>query len=62
VNVHVFGQSGAGASAEVHTNVEAVRLYGQGQRFLCFSNELGHLQQFGVLGLFEVGYVPNRSD
>jgi len=55
-------QSRTGASAEVHTYVEAVRFYSQGQRFLRFPNELCHFENFSFFGRVQVGYVANWRD
>jgi len=58
VYVQVSRQARPGASPEVHPYIEAVRVYSQRKRFLGFADELDHLKHFLVVGLVEVGDVP----
>jgi hypothetical protein len=53
-------QSRAGAPAEVHADVEAVRFYRQRQGFLRFPDQLNHFQHFFVACIAKVGDVPYR--
>lgn len=60
VYVEMAGQACACTSAEVHTDIEAVRVDCQRKRFLRFADELGHFEHLVVVGLVEVGDVPQR--
>ena len=56
------GESRTAASAEIQSDVEAMRFDCQRQGFLRFPDEFGHLKKFGVVCLVEVGNVPGRCD
>ncbi len=59
MNVEMVGQTCARASAEIHTDIEAVWFYRQGEGLLRFSNEFHQLQQFFIGSLVKVGDVPD---
>jgi len=60
VDVKMLGQSGSCAPAEIHSNVEAMRLYRQRQGLFCFPYQFGQLQHLFITGLVNVGDVPGR--
>jgi hypothetical protein len=60
--MQVFGQSGAGAPAEIHAHVEAMRLYGQRQRFPGFPDQLQQFKEFVIGCLVKVRYVSCGSN
>ena len=60
MDVEMLRQAGPCASAEIHTDIEAVGFYRQGQGFLQFSDEFHHFQQLFVGRLVKVGDVSGR--
>ncbi len=58
VDMQMSRQSRPGASAEVHTDVEAVRFYRQRKCLLRLPDKLAHFKQFVVRGQREIRYVP----
>ena len=62
VYVHMVRQSRTGASAEIDTDIEAVRLYCKSQHFLGVPHQFCHFEKLFVICLFEIGYVPDRCD
>ena len=55
-------QARACASAEIHTDIEAVGFYRQRQGFLRFQDELEQLQHFFAACLFKVGDMSDRGE
>jgi hypothetical protein len=60
MDVEMLWQSGPGTPAEIHPDIEAVRLYCQGQGLLRFSDQLSHFQQLFIGCLAKVGDMPGR--
>ena len=62
VYVQMVGQARAGASAEVHPDIEAVRFYRKSQQLLGVPYQFCHFEKLFVVCLFEIGNVLNRCD
>jgi hypothetical protein len=59
MNVEMVWQAGSCASAEIHTDIEAVRFYRQGEGLLRFSDKFHQFQQLFIGRLVKVGDVPD---
>jgi hypothetical protein len=62
VDMHMVGQSRAGASAEIDADVEAVGLNRKRKDLLSVPCQFGHLKKFFVVRLAEIGDVSDRRN
>jgi hypothetical protein len=62
VDVHMFGQSRSGASAEIDTDVEALGLNRKRKDLLGVSCHFGHFKKLLVVRLVEIRDMPSRRD